>query len=698
MKLPFKPKKKQIDYSRPVDIEKRTKKLQQMVRTRFIVLITVLALLLGALVLRLYEIQVVDYQENLKLASELSIQTNSSLNPRGDIVDRNGKVLVTNQEFLSIIYSAPLNETTADIWDKAIRFTELFDVSYDHFIYRDLQDAYITFFPEEAKQLITEEENLAYLSNEMTDSQYYQLQVNRIDDDMISQLNEEQLKQFAIYQRMAILPGLVKVIKEEVSANEVALLLDHIDEFGGFNVTTGWKRQQTPGNNLGALLGSLYTSKQGLPKEEATSYLANDYNVNDQVGRSGLELEYEQVLSGEKSIYSIEYDELGYANRYLINEGSIGATLHTTIDLDFQNYLEQEAINVLEAHESDYNARYMKKMYVVVSDPNTGDILANVAIRPDSEGNYYQSATSTYTDAYPMGSAIKGVMVYMALDQELMQPGEIIIDAPIKIAATPSKSSYRNLGPVNDLTALSVSSNIYMYNVVIRLGNGNYQYNQPLYLESGVEDTMRFYFSQFGLGTNTGIDVPFEGTGYKASSQNPGVLLDFGTGQYDSYTPLQLNQYISTIANGEYRHELRFVSHATDPYSGEIVYENNDTIVNSISNEMAIDRVQQGFRLCVTSGYCTSLLDSKIQAAAKTGTAEDFARDPITDELLRDSNGELIEVSNSTMVAYAPYDDPEIAVSCVAPFNFSERVGVNACSQITKNALNYFAENYKNTP
>ena len=101
-------------------------------------------------------------------------------------------------------------------------------------------------------------------------------------------------------------------------------------------------------------------------------------------------------------------------------------------------------------------------------------------------------------------------------------------------------------------TLMSLSSNIYMYYIAFKLGNANYQYDQPLIIDENAFDTLRKDVGELGLGVKTGLDVPYEALGYKGkiTSRLPGHLLDFSIGQYDTYTTIQMAQYISTLANG----------------------------------------------------------------------------------------------------------------------------------------------------
>lgn len=111
-----------------------------------------------------------------------------------------------------------------------------------------------------------------------------------------------------------------------------------------------------------------------------------------------------------------------------------------------------------------------------------------------------------------------------------------------------------------------------MWKTVIAMGNGKYVPNGPLVLDTEKTfNTMRQSFSQFGLGTRTGIDLPNEMSGFPGSENKPGLLLDLAIGQYDTYTPIQLAQYVSTIANGGNRVQPHLVKEIREP-----IMENNE--------------------------------------------------------------------------------------------------------------------------
>ena len=174
---------------------------------------------------------------------------------------------------------------------------------------------------------------------------------------------------------------------------------------------------------------------------------------------------------------------------------------------------------------------------------------------------------------------------------------------------------------------------------------------------------MREYFSQFGLGIRTGIDLPGEQIGFRGSVEmaNAGNVLDFAIGQYDSYTTMQLAQYVSTIANGGYRMQPHIVKEIREPSEGKeeigpLAQEIKPKVLNRINAQDSwIQRVQGGFWgvFHEANGTGRAFANEPYRAAGKTGTAETVDR----------GTG----VWNLSLVAYAPYENPEVAMAVVVP-------------------------------
>jgi len=201
-----------------------------------------------------------------------------------------------------------------------------------------------------------------------------------------------------------------------------------------------------------------------------------------------------------------------------------------------------------------------------------------------------------------------------------------------------------------------------MIKIILEIMNGRYVPNRLLYVDRDRIDLVRSYYAQFGLGIETGIGFPNEITGLKKDLDynEAGNYLDIAIGQLDTYTPLQLAQYISTIANGGYRMRPMLVKEIRSPDPegiGNIVYQIQPEVLNRLTmDEEFIKRTQEGLWQVTHGSRGTGrgfFGNEPYNPAGKTGSAESFL------------NGK--STVNSTFVAFAPYENPEIAIAVVVP-------------------------------
>jgi cell division protein FtsI/penicillin-binding protein 2 len=269
--------------------------------------------------------------------------------------------------------------------------------------------------------------------------------------------------------------------------------------------------------------------------------------LDDRVGLSYLEYQYESVLRGTKEKYEILDD----GTWKKISEGKRGNDIVLTIDIELQQAIDKILVRQLISAKKEANTEYFNHAFVIISDPNTGEILAmsgKQIVKSGSGYKVYDYTPGIVTSPIAAGSSVKGASHIVGYNTGALHIGEYRNDECIKIAATPEKCSWRKLGRINDVEALRYSSNVFQFLTAIKVGKGYYQYNKPLVVEPSAFDTYRKTFKEFGLGVKTGIDLPVESLGYVGTSVNSGYLLDFAIGQYDTYTPIQLSQYINTIA------------------------------------------------------------------------------------------------------------------------------------------------------
>ena len=688
------------------NIFKNIEKIDIIINRRYVILIFIVIFTMLLLILNLYFIQV----ENQSKYSEKLVLYNARKQtitpPRGEILSNDNRVLVGNTQIINITYFPLKNITNTKEWELAFKFSSEFNIDIDNVTKRDLKDLYIhtqttsfdyfiksnniqeyfNLINEELslsfKELITKEEYQMYYDGLITDKELYDLRLDRIDKE-IDMFDDKLIKAWVIHQSMnQASGGRPKQILSDISIEEVSKFTEISSIFPGFDIEIDWERYYPNENGLNSVLGNVTTSKQGLPHDNLDYYLALDYEMNEKVGISGLEKEYEEILNGTKAILDIKYNDKGEGTFIKETEGEKGHDILTTIDLDLQVYTESLLEKILKSYENDKLRLYLNTINVIVSNPKTGDILTLANITKTKDGQYYNDPSVNFTSAYEPGSIVKGASLYMGIDQGIMKPNELIYDEPIKLKSTPIKGSWMNLGLINDTQALARSSNVYMYYIAMRLSGNNYYYDGPLIVKPNTFDIMRNYYARFGLGVKTGIDIPNENLGYFGISNYGGLILDYIIGQYDTYTNIQLSQYVNTIANNGVKVKPRLVSKAFSSGTNNVVYENEIDVLDTLDNQTAIDRVKLGFYECVNSinGICYGFdQDIKNNVAAKTGTAEALAHD---EEL------GYVKSPHNSVIAFTPYDDPELTISCIAPNAWNgDKTQPNICLEISNKII-----------
>lgn len=646
---------------------------------RINVLKAVCLILFLVVIFRLYAIQVTyssDYQAFIDRTSTIALQKNV---PRGVIYDRNRAVLVDNQAVNTITYQLYSGVSSSEMKEIAGKLADLIEVEFDKLTSRDLKDLYIEIFPEDAKALLTEQEQKELASD---NDAYYQLQLSRITEEHLNQLTDHDKETHAIFIKMNKGTNLTSnIIKQGATEEEIAVVNEHLEEMPGVNTDVDWNRTYPSVAQWHPIYGRVSTYEQGLPATSSGYYLAHDYQSNDRVGLSQLEYYYEDLLRGYKSQYVLtkENEVSSYDEIY---EGQRGYEMVLTIDADLQaavNQIVEE--EMLSAKKNSSTTKYLREAYIVMTNPNTGEILAMTGriIEWDDEKKEYvftDNSLGTFQNSFTMGSVVKGATLLAGYNANATTLGQVRLDEKMSFKGGLIKGSWKVMGNINDITALTQSSNVYFFKQTMSLAGGvNYYAGMPLVLDLDVFDYYRSFFNQFGLGVATGIDLPNESTGLIESQRTSGKLLDFSIGQADIYTTMQLVQYVSTIATNGKRFAPTLVKEIYLPSNEEVDGKQllegfTPRLLNVVDlDEKYFEQVKKGFVGALQSSNGTGysvFAKATYNPAGKTGTAQEYARDE-EGKYMRDSNGELIEVHNRTLIAYAPADSPEIAISVVVP-------------------------------
>ncbi|MBU8855033.1 penicillin-binding protein [Priestia megaterium] len=646
-------------------------------------LFIVVFLLFSALILRLGFVQIV-YGENYKREVEKTEdETVDSPVPRGKMLDRYDRVIVDNKPLNAVTYTRLKGVTQEDKLKVAKKLATLIDVPVTTDVFgksdkkkdkntiklteRDLKDYWIATHPKAAAKKITAADKQKVKEGQLSEDDLYPLQLKRITKNELLSVKDD-LEVIAIKSKMEGGYALTaQIIKSGLTDKELAVISEQLGDLPGVDTTTYWDRMYTYDDLLSTLLGKITSADEGLPSENLQYYLSHGYSRNDRVGKSYLEKQYEDVLRGQKARVQNVTDRSGnLVSQETVTEGQRGSDLILTIDMELQKQVEDVLTKAVTSGAA--GSRLMDRAFAIMMDPHTGDILAMggkqlVTDKQTGARKVQDFALGNMTTSYEVGSAVKGATVLAGLDSGAIQPGTVFYDAPMKFGKTIKKSSH-DMGATGIQKALEQSSNVFMYRTVLSMAGETYRPGGRLNIPPSIFNKLRSYYSQFGLGISTGIDLDNESTGIRNTVTNePGKALDFSIGQYDTYTPLQLVQYISTIANGGYRMKPHLVKEIREPeldseLKGSIQSSFEPEVLNRITmSQSEIDIVKQGFRRVVTNGTGKALGNgtkyAKYNIAGKSGTAETFNKG--------------VSVRNSTFVSYAPYDNPEVAVAVVIP-------------------------------
>ena len=676
---------------------KHTKKknYDKIINKRLIFFIGLIVFLFSIIVVRFYIVMVHKNSEYKERLSELSYtKVLGSSAPRGRIYDRNYNIIVDNKAVKSIVFKKEKGFKTSNMINLAYMVSPHLDLDYSKLTVRAKKEFYLAKYPSICNSKITKEEREKVESRKLTNSDIEELKIERITNNELNKFNDSDNKAAYLYYLMN--KGYTydeKIIKSNANDAEYAYIAEENAKLSGFNTKLEWERVYPYGDTFKSILGTVSTSTQGIPADKKSQYLKMGYSLNDRVGLSYIEKQYEKYLKGTKE----EYEVVNSHELKLVKNGKRGNDIVLTIDINLQQQVENILSEQVLQTKSEPNTNFYDHSSVVIQDPKTGEILA-MASKQVVDGKIVDMTSSILTSPVTPGSVVKGASMLVGYNTGAIKMGEYMIDECIRVAGTPEKCSSHTLGRIDDITALAKSSNVYQFKTAIRVNGQEYSYGMRLNFNQKAFDTYRNMYHSFGLGVKTGIDLPIESLGYTSKDKAAGNLLDFVMGQYETYTPIQLSQYISTIANGGSRlqpHLLKEVHEATEDNSmGKTIVTVDKKALNKIDTKPEyMKRVQDGFYAVMHSngGYGVSYIDPKYDAAGKTGTSQSF---------IETNNDGVIdtETITSSYIGYAPFNNPKMSIIVTSPDsshpNSSNEYASYVTLRITKAITNKFFEMY----
>ena len=560
---------------------------------RLEILTVVLVLIFVALVSRLAYLQVVRGPEYQRLAEGNRTRQVNVVAPRGDFFDRNGVVMVTSRPGF-VVSIVPGN--------------------------KPISPAVIT---QTAAILgLDRQEIIDKLSKSKTGFEPVRLKID-VGQNIVA----------AIEERRSELPGVVV---------EILPVRNYVHNQMGVHVFG-------------------YVSEISEP--ELATMGDKGYRAGDLIGQSGLENKYDPFIKGTDGGSLIEVDVAGRMVQVLSKKEPIpGNNIVLTIDYRLQKAAEEALDEQLKFLQQQGGRRNAKAGAVVVLNPKNGEVLAMVS-RPAFDPNQFIGGISTknwkaindnpfhpmdnraIAGEYPPGSTFKIVTGSAALELKKVTANEQIFDSGQHWLVPKGNAAGEALGWINFHQALSMSDNVYFYEMGNRLGI----------------DALEKYARLFGLGSYTGIDLPGESDGLVANRKYKELnykedwylaeTFDAAIGQgFQLATPLQMAVLMSEVANGGHRWRPHVVGKILSS-KGELLKQApiEETGHIDISPE-TLKLVRDGLRGVSEAGGTGAgvFANFPVPVAGKTGTAEN----PHGDD-------------HGWFVAYGPFDDPRITVAVI---------------------------------
>ena len=666
---------------------------------RLNLLFSIVILLFMTIIGRLLYMQVLNkdfYETKLASASKTKVTTSSA---RGQIYDATGKPLVENTIKQVVSFTRNNKMTAADLKETAKKLLAYVGVSSPTLTDRQLADYYLADQDvyKKAVESLPREKRLDSDGNQLSESELYNNTVESIDPSQLTYSDDEK-KEIYLFSQLNAVENFATgtVATDSLTDTQIALIASASKNLPGISISTTWDRKVLE-TSLSSIVGSVSGEKAGLPAEEADAYIKKGYSLNDRVGTSYLEKQYEETLQGKRSVKEIHLDKYGNMESVEnIEDGTKGNNIKLTIDLAFQDSVDNLLKSYFTSELGNGGAKYSEGVYAVALNPKTGAVLSMSGIKHDLKtGELTPDSLGTVTNVFVPGSVVKAATISSGWENGVLSGNQTLTDQSIVFQGSPPINSWYTAFsgpmPITAVQALEYSSNTYMVQTALGIMGLTYQPNMIAgigNLDSAM-GKLRSTFGEYGLGSATGIDLPDESTGFIPKDYDLANYITNSFGQFDNYTPMQLAQYVATIANDGVRMAPRIV---------EGIYGNNDkgglgdliqqlqpsemNKVNISASDMSI--LQQGFYQVAhgTSGLTTGRAFSNgaaVSISGKTGTAESYVAD-----------GQ--QATNTNAVAYAPSDNPQIAVAVVFPHNTNLTNGVGP--SIARDIINLYNQHH----
>ena len=637
-------------------------------------LIVISLVVLGIILLRLVEFQLVNGEEYKSQAQSV---TNYKFNipaARGEIVDRYGRALASN----AVGYDLVINQLmlTGDVNQLVMDLVEILQSCGEEW-----NDTMPVSSPDESGHYtFTDGDDTSAQSRLAKLKQNIELQQYATADQVMAKLVERYELEDYDPQWQRILAGVRYqmqledfsasnsfTLASDISNQTVAMVKERSLSLAGAEIIETTHRVYEDGTLLPHYLGSVgsITSEQWWVEDEngnvTTPLKDAGYNMNDLIGQSGVEKYAEDRLRGKEGTQQVSRDKSGVVvGTQMLVDPQPGETVVLTIDKDLQKSLnEQLEALILEMQQTkpEMKGKEVTAGSAVVIDVKTGGVLA-IANYPSYDLNLYKSNYSQYssdpntpllsratTGLYAPGSTFKPAVALAGLLNGIITPLDTVTCNHTYTFYTDYQPrcemiNHRIGSKIDVSHALTYSCNTFFYDVGRRVGIDAY-------------DEMA---TQLGLAQKTGFELG-ESTGNLTHKTDEnygnGLELQAAIGQGNTQvTPIQLASYANTLANKGTRYKTHIISGYRDSNTGELIEEVEPEILGQIEDNIgAFDVVEEG--MLGAARASSALKDYPLNIAVKTGSPQTWKK-----------NGDTYYV-HSSAIAYGPVEDPQLAIGIV---------------------------------
>lgn len=654
---------------------------------RFIALITVFVCLFLVFIVRLVNIQVINGEKYAK-TSTASTSSTTVKATRGQILDRNGNVLVGNRQGNEIVFNASVFPSFSNHEQQNEIILSLVN------LFEDNGAAWINELP----ITLDEAGNYQFIEDRESDIAKLKardmLRLNKYAtaDDCMQEISDRyELENYSKADALKIASVVCNmkmttfntanpyIFAQDVADEIVAVIKENSRFYKGVDVQIVSYREYTDGEIAPHILGVTGV----INAEEYATLKAKGYAMDDILGKSGIEKVYEENLKGTNGLKTVTTSTDGTQETKITGLKN-GDNIFLTIDAKMQKIAQDS----LKAKCDSLGTANSGGGAVVVMNCKTGEILAMAS--------YPSYNLSTYYDDYNKLAKNTNSPLYNRATLSTYAPGST--------AKVSTAIACLEEGVVNDVESKYCAYNYFFrgHTFVCQINHANRTINVRTALQDscntffyyyggemlGIEK-MNMYREMLGLGQPTGIEIA-ENTGildspsYRTSIGQmwmPGFSLQSAIGQAGNlFTPLQLCNYVATVANGGTRYEAHLIKSILSSDNTTTVLEKDpQVVVETGISEENMQTVHQGMRLVVTNGSCRNtfgLLD--IAVACKTGTSQ-------VDKTI---NGVKKTYTNGFNISFAPYDDPEIAVAVA----IEGATSGGSCAPVACDVYNYYFE------